>query len=219
MRRFFRDNGLSMFFGALFLVTIVGQSFVGQRAVNGERAEHGERALSWGGYVVSPEFAGAVLENWQSEFLQFSLFIAATVWLVQRGSNESKRPEGAGLESDAEQRVGEHAPADGPRWAKLGGLRRRLYENSLLLVMGAIFFASWGGQSLGNWRTYNEDRAAHELPEVDREDGHRPDGEKLGLPVLEGLLPEVGEPHVRGPADRLEVVGGAVLVEGAPVAE
>jgi hypothetical protein len=166
MRRFLRDNSLSLFFGALFVVTIVAQSFAGQRAANAERVEHGERALSWGGYVLSPEFAGAVLENWQSEFLQFSFFIVATVWLVQRGSNESKPPQGAGLDSDAEQRVGAHAPADGPRWAKLGGLRRRLYENSLLLVMGAIFFASWAGQSLGNWRTYNEDRAAHDLPEV-----------------------------------------------------
>ena len=101
MRRFLRDNSLSLFFGALFLVTIAGQSFVGQRAVNAERAEHGERPLSWGGYLVSPDFAGAVLENWQSEFLQFSLFIVATVWLVQRGSNESKRPEDAGLDSDA----------------------------------------------------------------------------------------------------------------------
>jgi hypothetical protein len=45
-------------------------------------------------------------------------------------------------------------------------LRGRLYENSLLLVMGAIFFASWAGQSLGNWRTYNEDRAGHELQAV-----------------------------------------------------
>ena len=30
------------------------------------------------------------------------------------------------------------------------------------------------------------------LPEVDREDGHRPDGEELRLPVLERPLPEVG---------------------------
>ena len=115
---------------------------------------------------MSPDFAGAVLENWQSEFLQFSLFIVATVWLVQRGSNESKQAEDAGRDSDAAQRVGAHAPADAPRWAKVGGLRRRLYENSLLLVMGGIFFASWAGQSLGNWRTYNENRATHDLQAV-----------------------------------------------------
>ena len=53
-----------------------------------------------------------------------------------------------------------------PQEAPSQRLRRRFYENSLLLVMGAIFFASWAGQSLGNWRTFNEDRAAHDLPEV-----------------------------------------------------
>ena len=30
------------------------------------------------------------MENWQSEYLQFTLFILATVWLVQKGSPESK---------------------------------------------------------------------------------------------------------------------------------
>ncbi|MVQ43319.1 hypothetical protein GON06_14295 [Microbacterium sp. MAH-37] len=40
--------------------------------------------------VLSPEFVADVAENWQSEFLQFFLFIGATVWLVQRGSAESK---------------------------------------------------------------------------------------------------------------------------------
>jgi len=166
MRRFVRESGLAVFFGTLFLVTLTAQSVAGQRATNAERLEHGERALSWGGYVVSADFAGAVLENWQSEFLQFSLFIVATVWLVQRGSNESKSLPEAGTETDAQQRVGAYAPADAPRWARASGLRRRLYENSLLLVMTAIFLASWAGQSLGNWRTYNDERTAHDLPEL-----------------------------------------------------
>ncbi len=26
------------------------------------------------------------MENWESEFLQFTLYILATVWLVQKGS-------------------------------------------------------------------------------------------------------------------------------------
>jgi hypothetical protein len=34
------------------------------------------------------------MENWQSEYLQFALFIFGTVWLLQRGSPESK-PVGA----------------------------------------------------------------------------------------------------------------------------
>jgi len=31
-----------------------------------------------------------VTKSWQSEYLQFALFAMATVWLVQRGSPESK---------------------------------------------------------------------------------------------------------------------------------
>ena len=39
-------------------------------------------------------------ENWQSEYLQFTLFIVVTVWLVQRGSPESKEVKEAGRGSD-----------------------------------------------------------------------------------------------------------------------
>ena len=45
--------------------------------------------MSWWEYVTGADFWGAVMENWQSEFLQFTVFIGATVWLVQKGSNES----------------------------------------------------------------------------------------------------------------------------------
>ena len=84
------------------------------------------------------------MENWQSEYLQFTLFILATVWLLQRGSPESKELDKAGGESDEEQKVGEHAGADSPRWARVGGLRTRIYSNSLLIVMTAIWLALVG---------------------------------------------------------------------------
>jgi hypothetical protein len=162
MRTFVRENGLSLFFGTIFLVTLAAQSFAGQHAYNAEQAEHGAAAVSWLGYVTSSHYWGAVMENWQSEFLQFALFIGVTVWLVQKGSNESSRLEDIGLESDEKQRVGAHANARSPRWAKVGGLRRRIYENSLLLTMGAIFLATWLGQSLNNWRLFNEEQRAHD---------------------------------------------------------
>jgi hypothetical protein len=161
VRRFARENGLSLFFGALFLGTIVAQTFAGQRAENGS-LEPGDSPMSWWEYVRSPDFGGAVLENWQSEFLQFSLFIAATIWLVQKGSNESKKLDDVGLESDKQQRVGRHTPADGPRLARFDDWRTRLYENSLLLVMAVIFFATWFGQSLNNWRVFNAEQLEHD---------------------------------------------------------
>jgi len=69
--------------------------------------------------------------------------VLATVWLVQQGSTESKKVEQAGPESDEEQHVGRYAKARSPKWAKVGGLRRWLYSNSLLIVMGLIWLGSW----------------------------------------------------------------------------
>jgi uncharacterized protein DUF6766 len=162
MRGFARENGLALFFGVLFLGTLAAQSAAGQHAYNAEQRAHDGEAVSWLGYVTSPAFWGAVMENWQSEFLQFSLFIGATIWLVQKGSNESKREADAGRETDEKQRVGLHARASSPGWAKVDGIRRRLYESSLLLVMTTIFFLTWLAQSLNDWRTFNDDKRAHD---------------------------------------------------------
>jgi hypothetical protein len=166
MSRFARENGLSLFFLALFLSTLTAQSFAGQHNLNAERADHSERAVSWWHYVVSADFSGAVMENWQSEFLQFSLFIAATVWLVQKGSNESKPPKDAGRESDGQQLIGSHARPGGPTWARVDDWRTRLYENSLLLVMTLAFAGTWLAQSLNNWRVFNREQLGHDQQPV-----------------------------------------------------
>jgi hypothetical protein len=159
--RFLRENSLSLFFGAILLASVAGQSVVGQHQYNADAADHGGKAISWARYLVSPEFGGDLLENWQSEFLQFSLYILATVWLLQRGSNESTVLGDAGLESDEQQKVGEYAQPDSPAWAKAAGIRRWIYSNSLLLLMTTIFFLSWFGQSVNGWRAFNNTQDEH----------------------------------------------------------
>ena len=166
MRTFLRDNGLSLFFGTIFLATVLAQSFAGQRAFNEEQAEHGTDSVSWSRYLVSSHFGRALLENWQSEYLQFFLFVLATIWLFQRGSNESKRLDEIGLESDQKQHVGGYAPDDGPRWARSKDWRLRVYSNSLLAVMGLIFVLSWFAQSVTGWTKFNEDQRDHDSPTV-----------------------------------------------------
>ena len=164
MRRFLRDNGLSLFFLVLFAAALIGQSFVGLANNNEELVRHGESAISYGQFVTSSAFLVDVSENWQSEFLQFFLFIAATVWLIQRGSPESKEPGDAGSGSDEEQLVGAHAR---PAWGigpRVGGWRQWVYSNSLLLVMGAIFLLSWFAQSVGGVAVANEENAQHGMP-------------------------------------------------------
>ncbi len=166
MPRFVRDNGLSVAFGAIFLATLVGQAISGADTFNHAQALHNGDPISLGHYVTSALFWADVMENWQSEYLQFSLYIFATIWLIQKGSNESKKPERAGRESAEQQLLGEHASPDSPRWARVGGWRTALYSNSLLLVMGAIWIASWLAQSLAGRIVYNADQLDHQAPTV-----------------------------------------------------
>ena len=166
MRRALRDNGLSLFFLVLFLGTVLAQSVAGQHAENADLAEHGSNGISWWAYVGSTSFAGALMENWQSEFLQFSLFIGATIWLVQRGSNESSVLDEIGTEDDRTQQIGRFTPIGGPGVARRNDALTRVYENSLLLVMTLIFFATWFGQSLNNWRVFNDERRSHDLSPI-----------------------------------------------------
>lgn len=161
MRRFLRDNGLSLGFFAIFAAALVGQSFAGLERENEELLQHGQTPVDYLAFVSSSSFLVDVAENWQSEFLQFFLFILATVWLVQRGSPESKRPGDEGVGTDEEQLVGRHARPDSPRWARVGGVRTWIYSNSLLLVMGSIFLLSWFAQSLGGLVVANEENVQH----------------------------------------------------------
>jgi hypothetical protein len=159
--RALRSNGLSLFFAVIFLASLVGQALTGQDDFNHAQVAHYEDPVSLGRYVTSSDFWVDVLENWQSEYLQFTLFILATVWLVQRGSPESKQLDKAGTESDEAQLVGLCANARSPRWARVGGLRTWIYSNSLLLVMGAIWIASWVGQSVTGRIAYNAEQLDH----------------------------------------------------------
>jgi hypothetical protein len=161
MRRFLKDNSLSIAFGLLFLAALAGQSIAGWHAFNAEQLEHHEQVVTWGRYVTSASFGVAVLENWQSEYLQFTLFILLTVWLVQRGSPESKEPGEEGTESDADQRVGEHADDTSPLWARVGGFRTFVFSNSLLLLMTTIWLLSWLGQSITGVVHFNQEQAEH----------------------------------------------------------
>ena len=158
MKRFVSTSSLSLFFGLLFVGALVGQAFAGRAEYNEEQVAEGLEALSLGRYVTSAHFAVDVTENWQSEYLQFLLFVLATIWLVQRGSPESKPLSQPGTESDEEQQLGPHATDSSPAWARAGGWRTRLYSNSLGLVMGLIFLGCWTVQAVAGWAVYNENR-------------------------------------------------------------
>ena len=136
-------TGLTIAFIVLFLGSLGAHFFASWVGYNQEAAIDGVATISPLRYLASSAFWVEVMENWQSEYLQFTVFILATVWLVQRGSAESKQPD-----------HGEE-PGEGP--ARATG-RRWWRAHSLGIVMTAIFFAAWSAQALTGWVSFNETR-------------------------------------------------------------
>jgi hypothetical protein len=155
--RYVRDNGLTLAFLFLLLLALVGQAVSGVAEFNHQQTVDGAQQVSVWQYVTSSSFAVDVAENWQSEYLQFALYILATIWLVQRGSSESKRLEDVGTQSDKDQKVGRYATPSSPAWARAGGWRAALYGRSLGTVMAIFFLLSLTAQSIAGRAAYNVD--------------------------------------------------------------
>ena len=160
--RFVRENSLTIFFLAIFLASLAGQAIAGHAQFNHDQILHHGDAISFGRYLTTSQFSADVAENWQSEYLQFSLYIFTTVWLLQRGSPESKPLDQAGTGSDEDQRLGRHAGPDAPRWARRNGWRTGLYSNSLLIVMTTAWLLSWLAQSIAGVSAYNAEQLDHQ---------------------------------------------------------
>ena len=166
MRVWLRDQGLSLFFLAIFAAALVGQSMAGHSVFNQEQVEHGSETISYVDYLFSSHFGEALIENWQSEWLQMALFAIAGIWLYQRGSVESKSIGDGGLGSDQAEKMGGHANPNSPRWAKFRDWRSSVYAYSLTIALLSIFFLSWLVQSLTGLNEYNEDQREHDEPTV-----------------------------------------------------
>lgn len=145
MRRFFKDNGLTIVLMLLFLGSILGQWLTGWRFQNAELAEHGEAALTLAQYATHPQFAATVFENWESEFLQMSAYVLLTCWFFQKGSAESADPD----EPPRDENLAAQAQKSGaPAILRRGPSARWLYANSLGLALLALFLVSF----LLHWR-------------------------------------------------------------------
>jgi membrane protein implicated in regulation of membrane protease activity len=158
VKKFLKDNGLTLAFTLLLLLSLVGQAISGVAEYNSQAVADGVDQISLLTYLGTSDFGVDVAENWQSEYLQFFLYVFLTVWLVQRGSTESKTPDEVGLESDEDQLVGEYARDDSPKWARARGWRLAVYSRSLGLVMGLMFLGSWLAQSIAGQSAYNEEQ-------------------------------------------------------------
>lgn len=155
--RVLRNNGLSLALTALFLLTLGGQAVAGFKTSNHERQEHHQPTQSFGSYLRSPEMIEATAENWESEFFQMMVYVLITVVLFQKGSVESKDPEG---ENEVDREPDPNRP--GAPWpVKRGGFALAVYKRSLAIAFLVLFIASFLAHAAGGTGVYNEEQLLH----------------------------------------------------------
>jgi len=159
MKKFLRNNGLSLVVFGCFLIFLIGQTITGYHENNAEQKARGGTALTLRAYLSSGHFLEAVFENWESEFLQMAAYVILTVFLFQKGSSESKAPDRKDP-VDEDPRLHRHDPKS-PWPVRKGGHLLVLYEHSLSIALFALFLLSFLGHLIGGRLHYNEERADH----------------------------------------------------------
>jgi succinate dehydrogenase hydrophobic anchor subunit len=115
--------------------------------------QHHEPAISFWTYLRTGHFAEATFENWESEFLQMAAFVLLTVFLLQRGSGESK--QAGGDPRDEDPRAHRDDP-EAPWPVRRGGWWLAVYSQSLALAFSLLFLIAFFGHAVAG---------AHELSE------------------------------------------------------
>jgi hypothetical protein len=159
MKPFLRNNSLSLVLLLLFLLFLVGHAITGFFHYNEEQEEHGKSSISFFEYLTTGAFGESVFENWESEFLQMSLYVVLTAFLFQRGSAESKDPDKKEL-VDEDPTKKRHDPK-APYPVKKGGVLLLLYKNSLAIVLTFLFLVSFFGHAIFGLGKYNEEAIEH----------------------------------------------------------
>jgi len=154
-----RNNNLSIVLVVLFALSLVGHGVSGWMAHNAEERQHGQPEISMSAFLVSSEFGETIFENWESEFLQMGFYIVLTVFLFQKGSAESKKPDG---DNDVDEDPAKHRnDANAPGPVRAGGWPLAIYRNSLSLAFMALFLISFVGHAAAGARKYENEQRQH----------------------------------------------------------
>ncbi len=155
MKRFLRNNGLSITFLGFFFIAICGQVFTGLKQYNQEMQDLGGTQVALPQYLTSGHFLESTFENWESEFLQMALFVTLTMFLYQKGSSESKDPDKEEEEVDREPNP---RKKNVPWPVKKGGIILSIYKHSLCYSLFLLFLISFGMHWYGSLVEYNEEQ-------------------------------------------------------------
>ena len=160
MKTFIRNNGLSICFLLLFAGAMIGQIIFGFQENNKELIEDGSAAISLSSYLISGHFFQATFENWESEFLQMALFVIFTIFLMQKGSSESKDLD----EEEEVDRIPSPIRTDAPWPVRKGGWILSLYKHSLSIALLFLFLISFLAHFYGSLKNENEHLSLQGLP-------------------------------------------------------
>jgi len=139
MKKFIKNNSLSIAFLLFFVATFSAQVYFGHQEYNKELVEDGGQTVTLSQYFSSGHFVESTFENWESEFLQMALFVVFTIYLKQKGSSESKKFDG----TDEVDRTPDPTKPDAPNPVKRGGFILKLYQNSLTIALLLLFIISF----------------------------------------------------------------------------
>ena len=209
MKRLWRDYGLSITLGLLFLVSFVGHTVSGyyeyaaRRAGARVRTHNPRRRRVWLGV------AEWTLQNWQSEFLELTTFVVLSSFLIHKGSPESqgRRRRDAGdarADREASRRAG--AARTGRRTSRQPDPDRRSRP---------VRVSRW-------WPSASHQ---HDRSDGERQQHHRPGQpgleaalfERLIIPVVPGRPSVIHRPMVAHAASRPRRVGRGATLQGAAV--
>lgn len=159
MRKFWHNHGLSVTLLGIFVFCMTGQIIAGWKTYNDDQRQHGESRVDLGDYFATGHFWEATAENWESEFLQMAMYLVLTAVLFQRGSAESKDPDGQeAVDADP---AGHQNDAGAPWPVRRGGWVMRLYCHSLSITFALLFLISFWMHVAGGVRQQNEERRSH----------------------------------------------------------
>ena len=158
MRRFWRNNSLSIVLFALFFAFLVGQTLTGWNVYNQDQTEHHEQGVTLVSYLATGHFGEAVFENWESEFLQMGSYVFLTIYLFQKGSAESRDPEKA-RPARTPSKTSKNKNAPWP--VQRGGWILKLYQNSLGIAFILLFILSLALHAVEGSRQNCQEGVAH----------------------------------------------------------
>lgn len=154
IRELWHNYSLSIVLVSIFIATLVGMSISGWYTANDEAQNFGEAAQSYVSYLGSGDFIEGVFENWESEFLQMWALVVFTIWLRQKGADDSKPLRGK-TPQDTSSRYSILRATTWPTQKR--AIKHSLYSHSLSIALLLLFIGSFAMHAIGGSSMYNEE--------------------------------------------------------------